>query len=302
MKKLVILAFLTMLGSAVPTQVLAQQVIRLWSAKAPGSESDTVTEKSQPSEQGTRVSDVIDPTITVFLPEAAKATGTAMVIAPGGAMRVLQLPGADNEPVKWLLDRGIAAIVLKYRLIPSNSPLNGLPLSTLAGFPRGSANPFPDNAEFSRRMNMAYADAHQAIRVVRQNAKQWRIDPKKVGLLGYSAGGSVGFGAIVTPSDNGKPDFMISAYGPAVQELAVTKDAPPIFLAVRQYHPNVARALMAAYLEWTLAGAPAEMHVYNQMDSPFLPDVGEWLERAYVWMGELGFAPAMSEPTQTIVK
>jgi dienelactone hydrolase len=141
-------------------------------------------------------------------------------------------------------------------------------------------------------IEMGIADAQQALRIVRKNAANWGIDPSKVGMLGYSAGGGVAIGAAVTDAPGAQPDFIISAYGPSLVDVNVPDEPPPIFLAVKQYHPNVARALVALYEEWTNAGAPAELHIYDQLGPvPFLEDTGEWLGQAYVWMTKRDFAP-----------
>ena len=152
----------------------AQTEIRLWPGGAPGSEQWSIPESVASSPSGDRViTNVSDPTLTVFLPDPAIATGAAAVIAPGGALRVL---GFDNEGVKlaeWLNERGIAGFVLKYRTLQQDpsaprGPLPGMPGPGAA--PReelvivnANANPAPDDAALAEVLELAVADAQAAL-------------------------------------------------------------------------------------------------------------------------------------------
>jgi hypothetical protein len=133
---------------AMASDVVAQttEEISLWPGKAPGSENWTVAEATTTSPSGDRtISNVSDPTVTVFLPSPAGATGTAVVVAPGGALRVL---GWDNEGVKvaqWLNSKGIAALVLKYRTLQSMPPVPAAGPRKELEIRNGNANPEPDD-------------------------------------------------------------------------------------------------------------------------------------------------------------
>lgn len=291
------LGWALLLAALSTTPAAAQEVIPLWHGKAPGSETWTFAEQASPKQNGgTHVADVTVPTLTVYLPEQSKATGTAVLIAPGGGMVGLEVPAYQNGPAKWFNDRGIAAFVLKYRVLPTAWQIKRAP-PTITDFPHGNANPFPEDQRMTATIAMAIADARQALGIIRSNAQGWGIDPAKVGMLGYSAGGGVSIGAAVAPAEGGvkadasaRPDFIISVYGPSLVDVTVPDNPPPLFLAVKQYHPNVARALVAVFAEWTKVHAPAELHVYDQLgQSPFLDDTGEWLERAHDWMMARGF-------------
>ena len=180
------------------------QEIRLWSGKAPGSESWSVSESVTKSPSGDRtISNVSDPTLTVFLPDAARATGAAIVIAPGGALRAL---GFDNEGVKaaeWLNSKGIAAFVLKYRTLQAGSagargrgaaPVGGAGTRQELQIRNANANPEPDDPALAEVLRMAIADAQQALKLVRRNSAAWHVDPARVGIMGFSAGGGVAVG------------------------------------------------------------------------------------------------------------
>jgi dienelactone hydrolase len=269
------------------------QEIRLWPGKAPGSESWSVAESVTKSPAGDRtVSNVSDPTLTVFLPDPAKATGAAVVIAPGGALRLL---GFDNEGVKvaeWLNRKGIAAFVLKYRT------LQATPVGARGGaagsrqemeIGNANANPEPENAALAEVLRMAIADAQQALKLVRRNAVTWRVDPARVGIMGFSAGGGVAVGTALAEKSDASPDFLISLYGPSLMDVKVPAHAPPLFIAVGSTHFNVTNGCLALFAAWKAGGKPAEIHVYDGVSAGFgmskrgLP-VDSWTDRLHEWL------------------
>jgi dienelactone hydrolase len=244
---------LTVVLLAIASDAAAQapQEIRLWPGKAPGSESWIVPEATTTSPSGDRtITNVSDPTVTVFLPPAESATGTVVVVAPGGALRLL---GWDNEGVKvaqWLNSKGIAALVLKYRTLQT------MPASGRGGAPpgvggagagprkeleirNGNANPEPDDPALREVLHMGIADAQQTLRLARQNAVAWRIDPARVGIMGFSAGGGIAVGTSLAERSDASPDFLVSLYGPSLQDVNVPAHAPPLFVAVGSSHFNV---------------------------------------------------------------
>ena len=175
--------------------------LRLWPGKAPGSENWIVPE-SITSRGGSRVAtNVSDPTLTVYLPDAAKANGAAIIVAPGGALQALSLDSEGSQVAAWLNSKGIAAFVLKYRLRQQQAGGNnagGPPAGGRAGGPaggsaprqeitivKGNANPAPADAVLDEVLRMGVADAQQALRLVRKNAVEWRVDPKRVGMMGF---------------------------------------------------------------------------------------------------------------------
>ncbi len=278
------------------------QEIRLWPGTAPGSERWTVPEATTTSPAGDRtITNVSDPTVTVFLPAAERATGTAVVVAPGGALRLL---GWDNEGVKvaqWLNTRGIAALVLKYRTLqtmPASGRGRGAPPGLVAAGagPRkeleirnGNANPEPDDPALREVLHMGIADAQQALRLARQNAAAWRIDPARVGIMGFSAGGGIAVGTSLAERSDASPDFLVSLYGPSLQDVNVPVHAPPLFVAVGSSHFNVTNGCLALFAAWKAAGKPAEIHVYDQVSAGFgmtqrgLP-VDSWNDRLLEWL------------------
>ena len=299
-RAVIAIGLLAIAGDAVAQ---APEEIRLWPGKAPGSENWTRPEVITTSPSGDRtLSNVSDPTVTVFLPSQGSATGTAVVVAPGGALRVL---GWDNEGVKaaqWLNSKGIAALVLKYRTLQTMAD-GGRGRGTAppgvgvaAAGPRkeleirnGNANPEPDDPALREVLQMGIADAQQALRLARRNAAAWRIDPARVGIMGFSAGGGIAVGTALAERSDASPDFLVSLYGPSLQDVTVPAHAPPLFVAVGSTHFNVTNGCLAHFATWKTAGKPAEIHVYDQVSAGFgmakrgLP-VDSWSDRLIEWL------------------
>jgi acetyl esterase/lipase len=290
---------------AIASEAVAQapEEIRLWPGKAPGSEGWTLPEATMTSPGGDRtITNVTDPTVTVFLPPAANASGTAVIVAPGGALRLL---GWDNEGVRvaqWLNSKGIAALVLKYRTLqmtpasgrgrgapPPGPPVAGAGPRKELEIRNGNANPEPDDPALREVLHMGIADAQQALRLARRNAAAWRIDPARVGMMGFSAGGGIAVGTSLAERSDASPDFLVSLYGPSLQDVNVPAHAPPLFIAVGSSHFNVTNGCLALFAAWKAAGKPAEIHVYDQVSAGFgmtkrgLP-VDAWNDRLLEWL------------------
>ncbi len=294
MKISVVSALIAMLLAARVTA--APQELHLWPGKAPGSENWSLPEKVTTSASGDRVlANVSDPTLTVYLPDAAIATGAAIVIAPGGALRVL---GIDNEGSKvalWLNRHGIAAFVLKYRTRQEQASGNAVSLPPPSAVRKelvihnANANPEPDDAVLAEVLRLAVADAQVALRLVRHNANEWHVDPARVGFMGFSAGGGVGVGLALAEKSDATPDFLISLYGPSLQDVNVPAHAPPLFIAVGATHFNVTSGCLALFAAWKEAGKPVEIHIYDQVSAGFgmttrgLP-VDGWTDRLLDWL------------------
>jgi len=272
--------------------------ITLWPDGAPGSASWSIGETVSQAPNGDRViTNVSDPTLSVFLPEPEAATGTAILIAPGGALRALAF---DNEGVRvaeWLNGKGIAGFVLKYRTLQQDpdaprGPLPGMPGPGARAelvIRNANANPAPDDAALTEVLELAVADARQALRLIRDNAADWGIDPERVGIMGFSAGGGVAIGTALAGLSDAYPDFLISVYGPSLMDVDVPDHAPPLFIAVGATHFNVTSGVLALFSAWKAAGKPAEIHVYDQVSGGFgmtrrgLP-VDAWVDRLHEWL------------------
>jgi acetyl esterase/lipase len=307
MKRTITFQIMVLLAAfAVPgvafTQTATPQEIRLWPGKAPGTEAWTVAETNTTSPAGDRtIANVSDPSVTVFLPSPAVATGAAVVVAPGGALRALAWDSEGIKVAQWLNSKGIAALVLKYRTLQNSAggargrggPAQGLANTGAARVEleirNANANPEPGDASLAEVLRMGIADAQQALRLARRNAAEWRIDPARVGIIGFSAGGGIAVGTVLAERSDASPDFLVSVYGPALQDVIVPAHAPPLFIAVGSSHFNVTNGCLALFAAWKAAGKPAEIHVYDQVSAGFgmstrgLP-VDTWNVRLYEWM------------------
>jgi acetyl esterase/lipase len=271
----------------------AQQEIRLWEGEAPGSEKWTHQEVSTSSANGVvTIRDVVDPSMTAYLPEPSTSNGIAVVVCPGGAFRALSWESEGVAVAKWLNKHGIAAFVLKYRLLKTGQgrmPFSVPGAGTKLQIKNANANPDPNNV-----IKLATSDGQQAIRLVRQNAKKWSINLSKIGIMGFSAGGGVAVGTALLNDPAGYPDFLASVYGPSQVDVNVPANAPPLFVAVAANHKPVSMGCVALYTVWNEAGKPAELHVYSKGSGPFgmggngLPS-DTWPDRFLEWLKAEGF-------------
>lgn len=261
------------------------------------------------------ITGVSQPSITVYLPDEKISTGTAVILCPGGGMRALSWTTDVEQMAQYLNARGIAAIGLKYRLNNGTSaprpaaqpgaqpaaqamPMTPMPRVGVTGFesfPKANANPMPSDQGDRAIMN-AIEDGMEAVRLVRQHAKEWNIDPAKVGYLGFSAGGGVAIGATVKADAETMPNFLMTAYGPSLIDVDVPANAPDLLIMTRVEHQNVAAGCLGLFLEWKKAGKNAELHMYADGNGPFTLNVpgnnttGTWSQAMISWMTARGFA------------
>lgn len=250
--KIIKLLFSYILISLMFNSLTAQEKIYLWTGDVPmatGPKSDPVI--SDNVERGvTRIAGVSNPSLTLFLPEKEKANGAAIVICPGGGYNILAIDLEGYEIAQWFSNRGFTAFVLQYRV--------------------------------PKQREAALADVQRALRLVRYNAREYNIDPTKIGVMGFSAGGSLSARASTlykeesyAPTDNAdsvsaRPDFAILIY-PAyldqgennslTPELKVNSSTPPMFMfvAADDKYANSSLVMTAALRE---AGVPVETHIY----------------------------------------
>ncbi len=198
-------------------------VINLWPGVAPGSENWTQKEISYKNtwDHKKMVRNVTRPTVTVYPADPAKASGTAIIIAPGGGFRFLSWQNEGTAVAEWLAARGVSVFVLKYRLLDTGDSLedfekkmNNRPRTKPAGM---------DIAE------LASVDGRQAMKIVRQRCAEWKIAPDRIGIMGFSAGGVVAMGVVNQHDADTHPDFAAPIYGTG-PESAIPKDAPPLFI------------------------------------------------------------------------
>ncbi len=236
-----------------------------------------------------------EPRLQVFLPGPDKADGAAIVMLPGGGLRVLGMGGDMHDTIALLNGQGIAVIVLEYRTLqrtPEEIARATAPRPPASGpieFPsmeisNANANPSPDDPALNEVLRLATMDGQAALRFVRNRAAEWGIDPDRVGMFGTSAGGGVAFGAMMAGEDGATPDFIISNFGPALQDIAVPEDAPPLFLITESWHGPVTDGLIALFQMWIAESEPAELHVYDVPNFTMTHDL--WGGRLLDWMRE----------------
>jgi hypothetical protein len=302
-----LLFYLTL--ALVSGSISAQQVIRLYESRAPGSPETKIEENVTYSSSGEimSISNVVDPSITIYLPDSKIATGTAVVLCPGGGMRMLGWGNDVIKMAKFLNDKGIVAIGLKYRLYSGDMPLpqrnntqtqGGMAFSysvtEFDKYVKANANPSPGN-ETNEGIYKAADDALEALRIIRKHAKEWNINPDKIGFLGFSAGGGVAIAAVVRSGDKeSMPNFLATAYGPSLIDVIVPANAPNLFICTNAEHTNVAAGCLALFLEWKKAGIPAEIHIYGNGKGGFSidkqgQDSDTWGESFLTWLTAQGF-------------
>jgi acetyl esterase/lipase len=259
--------------------------VLLWPAGAPGSEGITtgnvIVDQGKNGTHNRRVNEVHKPSLTVYLPPREKATGAAVVICPGGGHRMLAIEHEGHDVAKWLNNIGVAGFVLTYRLART----------------QGSKYKVEEHV---------LADARRAVRLVRSRAGEWGVDPARVGMMGFSAGGEVTALAgtrfeLASEGTNdaidklsSRPDFLVLVYpGVRPEKLTITKDTPPAFLTVADDDRGSAQSTATIYLALKKAGVSSELHVYARgghgfgMRDNHVP-ASSWPTRLQEWMADRG--------------
>ncbi len=200
-------------------------------------------------------------TLTPFLPSKAKATGAAVIVAPGGGFRTLSMENEGWQVAKALADKGVAAFVLKYRLNPTPPDMAGFEESMRQMF-SGAARRPPATSDPSQALAPQIADASAAFALIRSRAKEWNVDPNKVGMIGFSAGAMLTMSTTLYGKDV-NPAFIGNIYGP-LSAVTVPANAPPLFIALASDDPFFANAGFGLIESWKTAKRPVEFHLYEQ--------------------------------------
>lgn len=263
-----------LLATALPNLASAQEIVKLWPDGAiPNAIAGAqITEKSETDANGIlRISNVSVPTLTVYLPSKDKATGAAVMICPGGGYGILAASHEGSDVAHWFNEMGVAAFVLKYRL--------------------------PNPATMTNQQEVPLMDAMQGLTLIRKEAARYGIDPGKIGVMGFSAGGHLAstlathYNKGPRASEQAKPNFAILMY-PVItfgekahggsrnsllgklasspemiayysNELQVTAQTPPTFLVHAEDDKAVpVENSIEFYLACLKNGVPAEMHLY----------------------------------------
>jgi acetyl esterase/lipase len=278
--------FLLILWTVCLSGAFAQhQPILLWPNGAPGSEGKTAPEVVEVTPEGEHsLSSINHPSITPYLPAKGTASGAAVIIAPGGGHYKLSIDHEGYNVARWMSAHGVAAFVLKYRLAREQGSTY-----TVEGDELG--------------------DMQRALRTVRSHSAEWEIDPNRIGVMGFSAGGELALLAS-TRFDNGlattndavarepsRPAFQLLLYPGGLPTTATfTKETPPTFLLCgADDRQNISEGVPELYLSLKRAGVPTEMHIFSGVGHGFglrfsnRGPVSEWPSLLLAWMDTMGF-------------
>lgn len=277
----------------------AQEVIPLYKGQAPGSESWDWNEATYKNElfKLELVYNVSHPTLTAFLPDEGKANGTAIIVAPGGAFHILSIDSEGYAVAKWLNSKGIAAFVLKYRLVKSETEN---PMAEL----------MPLMADFNKLdeintpvVRMATQDGLTAMSYLREHATEFGFESDRIGFMGFSAGATLTLSVVQTAADQNRPDFVapIYPYERAVLGSSIPEARIPIFIAAASDDElGLASNSVSIYTKWLNAKQPAELHMYvkgghgfgmQKKDTPS----DHWISDFETWLRFLKFIPETSD-------
>jgi acetyl esterase/lipase len=288
MKLLACFLFFAALASFTASAADEPLAIPLWTNGVPGFES----RRNEPEQAASYwVKNVHNPSITVFLPPKEKATGAAVIVCPGGGFKELGFKGEGVEPARYLANLGVAAFALKYRL------------------PREPGSPYS-------LPKAAIEDGQRAMRVVRSHAKEWGIDPNRIGIMGFSAGGEVASLVAYSPADgdanaidpidrlSARADFQIMIYpGPLGIPDAVPTNAPPAFFLAANDDQQPARTIAGILPKYRAAKIPVEVHLFSHGGHAFnmgtrskLATIKGWPQRVVDWLADNNILDPASPP------
>lgn len=253
------------------------QVMNIWPGVAPGSEHWTQKERRiEKTPVGAVIFNVVTPTLTAYLPDRARATGTGVIIAPGGAFVALAIDLEATDAARWLQQRGIAAFVLKYRIIEKRQ--DGIP-----------------EMDMDTAGRYGIADGIQALKVVRQHAAEWGLSRDRIGFMGFSAGGMVTSGTLLQKDAAARPNFAAMIYGAPFGVMpTIPPKLPPMFMAWAQDDAAALAPIVRFRDALIAAGHKPEIHVFSAGGHGFGmrkhgTSSDHWIDELYYWLQAQGF-------------
>jgi acetyl esterase/lipase len=268
-------------------------ILPIWEGPAPGFENASQLEKESwfPNGACTVTRNVTVPTLSVYLPSSERAVGTGVIVAPGGGFRFLSMGAEGHDVAWWLAERGIAAFVLKYRLV--ETPADDREMWHKAA--KMVADPAwrPD---FTDDALPGIADGIKAMELVRARVAEWAISSDRIGFLGFSAGAMVACQVALEANDTRRPNFVAAIYGAPFGNIpSVPTKMPPVFLAYSSDDVLATDRVPPFYSALLKAGQHPELHVYHNGGhgyglNPQGLSSDHWIEDCYNWVRSLGLA------------
>ena len=258
----------------------------------PGGLPSPVSETTSPN--GEAIYNVTNPSYTAFLPTTARNTRTAVLVAPGGGFRQLSINSEGNNVAIWLAERGVAAFVVKYRLVLQTGPQYTM-MSRMKEIP----------IEVSGEPGVA--DGLRAIAMIRERAAEYDIDPAKIVAIGFSAGAHIVAHAALRANVAERPDYLAPIYGapfgglPPIPDAKADNKLPPIFLAMAQDDQLVGSDVRAFYAELFAKGYRPELHLYMSGSHGFGMNVTRntsdlFIDQFFAWMQAQGLTRKPGDP------
>ena len=279
--------------------------VPLYEGAAPGSEEwrqEEVCSVGAPPVDDRMLRNVVTPTLTPVLPDRSVSTGTGVLVCPGGGYFALAIDHEGMDVAHWLAERGLAAFVLKYRLMETPASDEEM-ASLMAGAAEAAKDTRPDEleaspllAEMMRRMDAfapyPRADGRAAMEMIRRRSGEWGVDPGRVGAVGFSAGGRLVLDLSLQAEPELRPAFVGSIYAVYPGD-EVPGDAPPAFVAAAADDPLFEHSIRV-HAAWRRAGRPVEAHLYSRGGHGFgLREQGlpsdDWVGQFHAWLTSEGF-------------
>jgi acetyl esterase/lipase len=288
-RSLLLATFFAFIGTLAFSQ---NKIFNLYEGKPPGTENWDWQEGYSASNvfQTPLAYNVTQPTLTLFAPKAGKANGAAMIICPGGGFQVLSIESEGYEVARALVKKGITCFVLKYRVLRSMSADPAKEWMENMAKPDGQQ-------KMQATIPLSIADGKAAIGWVRSHAADFGIDPNKVGILGFSAGGTISTMAGMAYTAETKPNVVGTLYPfwNATLTKPLSDDAPPLFIAAASDDNfGFQQQSIDLYQHWLAAKKTTELHLYHKGGHGFgmrrqnLPSDG-WISRFTDWLSTQGF-------------
>jgi acetyl esterase/lipase len=275
------------------TLATAQDVIPLYPGTPPGSRPETYPEKAYFSKVWNTevVTNVTKPSLTAFKPSPELKNGTAIIVCPGGGFMALSITSEGTDVAKYLAAKGVTAFVLKYRLAHTGEDATEEFTDLYE----------KDKARFQELVGkvipLTIGDGLAAVTYVRQHATEWGVSANRVGIIGFSAGGTVAAGVAYHYGPEGRPAFVAPIYAAAgrLKDNPVPTDAPPMFIAAATDDDlGLAPDSVALYQKWAEAHKSTEIHMYAKgghgfgMHTHNVP-TDHWIDRFAEWLDLQGF-------------